>query len=72
MQAETNHLPVSEGDLIDAIDGLIRTFLVGRPLPASLIDAIEYAMFGGGKRVRPVLYLRACEAVGFERIWPKE
>ena len=35
-----------------------------RDLPASLCEAILYSLFGGGKRVRPVLCLRSCEAVG--------
>lgn len=64
MQAQPKHQFVTDGDLIDAVDASLRTFLVSRPLPASLIDAIEYALFGGGKRVRPVLCLRACDAVG--------
>ncbi|MBJ6749282.1 polyprenyl synthetase family protein [Geomonas anaerohicana] len=33
-------------------------------LPASLHSAMRYSVFAGGKRVRPVLMLAACEAVG--------
>lgn len=66
MQAQPKHQFVSDGDLIDAVDASLRTFLASRPLPSSLSDAIEYALFGGGKRVRPVLCLRACEVVGGE------
>ena len=55
---------VSGNALIDRIDSILRSFVTSRALPASLIDAISYALFGGGKRVRPVLCLRACDVVG--------
>ena len=55
---------VSGNALIDRIDSTLRSFVTSRALPASLIDAISYALFGGGKRVRPVLCLRACDVVG--------
>ena len=47
-------------------------FLRGRPLPGNLRDAIEYALMGPGKRMRPVLALHACRAVGgrFEEAYP--
>jgi farnesyl diphosphate synthase/geranylgeranyl diphosphate synthase type II len=32
--------------------------------PARLVDAIRYALLGGGKRLRPALVLAACEAYG--------
>jgi geranylgeranyl diphosphate synthase type II len=32
--------------------------------PHRLVEAIRYSLLGGGKRVRPVLALAACEAVG--------
>ncbi|HEY5513386.1 MAG TPA: farnesyl diphosphate synthase [Geomonas sp.] len=35
-------------------------------LPASLHGAMRYSVFAGGKRVRPVLMLAACETVGGE------
>lgn len=43
---------------------------LGRYLPAATVrppkihEAMRYSMFGGGKRVRPVLCLAACDAVG--------
>jgi geranylgeranyl diphosphate synthase type II len=64
MDAALEHQHVSDADLIAAIDLSLRTFVSRRPLPGSLLDAIQYALFGGGKRVRPVLCLRACNAVG--------
>ncbi len=33
-------------------------------LPASLHKAMRYSIFAGGKRIRPVLMMAACEAVG--------
>ncbi len=33
-------------------------------VPQSLAHAMRYAIFAGGKRVRPILVLAACEAVG--------
>ena len=45
-----------------AVDAAIR----GRGLPAPLAEAAAYAALGPGKRTRPLLCLRACEAVGGE------
>jgi geranylgeranyl diphosphate synthase type II len=39
-------------------------FLKSRPLPGNLREAIEYALLGAGKRLRPILVVRCCEAVG--------
>ncbi len=33
-------------------------------LPVSLHRSMRYSVFAGGKRVRPILMLAACEAVG--------
>ena len=35
-----------------------------RPAPAGLGDAMRYAVLDGGKRLRPLLVMAACEAVG--------
>ncbi|MEJ2471768.1 MAG: polyprenyl synthetase family protein [Desulfuromonadales bacterium] len=35
-------------------------------LPASLHQAMRYSVFAGGKRLRPILMIAACEAVGGE------
>jgi geranylgeranyl pyrophosphate synthase len=32
--------------------------------PARLAEAIEYALLGGGKRLRPALVMASCEALG--------
>lgn len=63
MGAELKHESARDQDLVGAIELTIQTFLADRLLPATLTDAIQYALFGGGKRVRPVLCLRACDAV---------
>ncbi len=36
------------------------------PHPAVLFDAMRYSIFAGGKRVRPIMALAACEAFGSE------
>jgi geranylgeranyl diphosphate synthase type II len=33
-------------------------------LPEALLEAVQYAMLGGGKRLRPVLLMLSCRAVG--------
>ena len=45
-----------EDDLAQRINGL--------DLPENLLDALRYACLTGGKRLRPVLTLLSCEAVG--------
>jgi len=48
----------------------VETFLAGwleeRSMPANLVEAMRYAVLGPGKRLRPELTLRSCEAVGGE------
>lgn len=46
------------------VESYIRQFVRSRPMPRNLQEAVEYALLGGGKRVRPILVIRACEAVG--------
>lgn len=64
----TDATDASDAELVERIDRSLGVFLDERldahKLPASLVGAIRYAVFGGGKRVRPVLCLRACAAVG--------
>ena len=40
---------------------------INAPAPAGLGDAMRYAVLDGGKRLRPLLVLAACEAVGGNR-----
>ncbi len=49
---------------VKAVEGFVADFLEARPMPANLREAVEYALLGGGKRLRPILVVRSCEAVG--------
>jgi len=66
MKPTDRHLETTDTVLIQWVDVALRSYVEAGSLPASLIDAIEYALFGGGKRVRPVLCLRCGDAVGGE------
>ncbi|MCK5913934.1 MAG: polyprenyl synthetase family protein [Desulfuromusa sp.] len=47
------------------IDSALDRYLPGATtLPAILHDAMRYSVFAGGKRIRPILMLAACEVVG--------
>jgi geranylgeranyl diphosphate synthase type II len=49
------------------VDGALDRFLPREDeLPFSLHKAMRYSVFAGGKRIRPILMLAACEAVGGE------
>lgn len=45
-------------------DALDRFLPPAEDLPASLHKSMRYSVFAGGKRIRPILMLAACEAVG--------
>lgn len=47
-----------------AVEAHMAAFIDQRPLPENLRQAAKYALFGPGKRMRPLLVMRACEAVG--------
>ncbi len=48
------------------VDAYMEAWLAQRPLPPNLAAAVRYVFDGGGKRLRPLLVLRTCEAVGGE------
>jgi geranylgeranyl diphosphate synthase type II len=49
----------------DAVDRGLDAFLPKETeMPATLHKAMRYSLFAGGKRLRPILCLAACEAVG--------
>lgn len=48
------------------VDEYLSTF-VKKTIPRSLYDPAKYILAAGGKRIRPVLVLCACEAVGGKR-----
>ncbi len=41
--------------------------LKGREIPARLLEAMEYSLLAGGKRLRPALCLAVCDLLGGER-----
>lgn len=50
---------------VTQIDAELDRYLpAGERLPASLHQAMRYSIFAGGKRIRPLLMIAACEAVG--------
>jgi geranylgeranyl diphosphate synthase, type II len=46
------------------IEQYLDQFTRSLKLPPNLVEAIRYALLGGGKRLRPVLAWNTCEAVG--------
>lgn len=50
--------------LVDLIDEQLRRVVASMSMPNNLKEAISYALFGGGKRIRPLLCLRSCLACG--------
>lgn len=48
----------------EPVETYLREFVEARPLPPNLREAILYAVLGPGKRLRPILVVRACAAVG--------
>jgi len=46
------------------VEAYLAEWLGARPLPENLRAAIEYAVLGGGKRIRPLLVRLSCEAAG--------
>jgi geranylgeranyl pyrophosphate synthase len=46
------------------IDAVMAAWLDERPLPDHLRDAARYALLAPGKRLRPLLVVRSCEAAG--------
>ncbi len=52
---------------IRLVDSALDRYLPKREaLPTSLHEAMRYSVFAGGKRIRPILMLASCEAVGGE------
>jgi geranylgeranyl diphosphate synthase, type II len=53
------------GERQQRVDQALARFLPAEDtLPASLHKAMRYSVFAGGKRIRPILMIAACEAVG--------
>jgi len=56
--------PAFLGDLARSIDDRLAGFVSSRDLPGPLRRAVEHALLGGGKRLRPILTLLSAQAVG--------
>jgi len=61
---DLQHRELTRDELIALIEDYLAEWLADRPLPENLADAVRYAVLGPGKRMRPILILRSCEAVG--------
>ena len=48
------------------VDEYLGRYVKGENLPANLEEAVLYAVLSPGKRIRPLLVLRSCEALGGE------
>jgi geranylgeranyl diphosphate synthase type II len=51
---------------VQQVEAYLDEYLSQRRLPGNLAEAMKYAVLGPGKRMRPILVIRACEAVGGE------
>jgi len=51
-------------EIAGPVDAWMAAWLERRTLPENLRQAIVYALLGPGKRLRPVLVVRCCQAVG--------
>lgn len=58
------HATESDTALLTSVEAALDAALTSRALAPRLRDAMRYAALGGGKRVRPILVLRSCQAVG--------
>lgn len=57
------YLEARRGRLESALD---EYFALDPARPQRLLEAVRYSLLGGGKRIRPILLIAACEAVGGE------
>ena len=48
------------------IEGYLAGCFAGEPRHAALYEAMRYSLLAGGKRIRPVLVLEFCRALGAE------
>ena len=61
---ETRDIDASLRRIAELVDGFMRHWLARRSLPQNLRAAMEHAILGGGKRLRPALTALSCEAAG--------
>ncbi|MAE61401.1 MAG: hypothetical protein CMJ49_08610 [Planctomycetaceae bacterium] len=46
------------------VEAYLAAYLNSRPMPDDLRNAMKYSLLGPGKRMRPIIVIRSCEAVG--------
>jgi geranylgeranyl pyrophosphate synthase len=63
-QESQSAVVVPDTSPVAGLEDYLGGFIDGRPLPGNLADALRYAVMGGGKRLRPLLCVRSCQAVG--------
>ncbi len=64
---ERRSLRARFGPIVAEIDDDLARRIGRLDLPENLRDAIRYSLFGGGKRLRPLLTILSCKAVGGRR-----
>ncbi len=57
-------MPSDHAHIAERIEHALRSYASGCGLSGGLLEAVDYALLGGGKRLRPVLAWRCAEAVG--------
>jgi len=62
-QPQTTDLPTLDTLAAD-VQAYVAQFLTDQPMPSNLRQAIRYSLLGTGKRLRPILTMQACLAVG--------
>ena len=63
MKKHPDELKILQNEINAALDGFFREDCPQKVL----LDAMRYSLLAGGKRIRPVLLLKFCEAAGGER-----
>ena len=59
--------PNTHASIVASVDAYLARVVAQTDLPANLAQAISYSLLQGGKRLRPMLVILSCEAVGRPR-----
>lgn len=62
--SQGDELPASVRAMTTLVEGFMNEWLRGQSLPENLLRATEYALLGGGKRLRPILAMQCSRATG--------
>ncbi len=65
-ETTVDHVPAILSETASIVDSFLTQWLADQELPANLQEAVEYALLGGGKRLRPCLLIQCCLASGGE------